>query len=141
MNDQFDFWLGKWELTWEDNGRGRNTVTKILGGKIIREKFTSLHDDETPPFKGMSVSVYNDATGQWKQTWVDNQGNYLDFVGGFSDGEMVLIRDAVIEGKPAKQRMVWTNIQSDQLDWNWQRSDDGGETWQTLWHIHYNRKA
>ncbi len=142
MNDQFDFWLGEWALTWEDHGRGHNSVTKILGDRIIREKFTTLHDDKSDtPFQGMSVSVYNEATNQWKQTWVDNQGNYLDFVGGFKDGQMILSRETIIEGKPARQRVIWENIQADSLDWLWQRSDDGGQSWQTLWHIHYSRQA
>ena len=137
--NQFDFWLGEWDLTWAENGRGHNNISKVLGDKVIREKFTTLHDDEVPPFQGMSVSTYNAAEKQWKQTWVDNQGNYLDFVGGFADGKMILMRDAVAEGQPIKQRMVWHNIQPDALDWAWQRSDDQGETWQTLWDIHYIR--
>lgn len=140
MNDQFNFWLGEWELTWADNGRGHNSVSKILDNKVIREKFTSLHDDEVPPFQGMSLSTYDETNEQWKQTWVDNQGNYLDFGGGFSDGQMILTRNAVLEGKSAKQRMVWKNIQEDSLDWYWQQSDDGGQNWQTLWHINYKRE-
>lgn len=141
MSEQFDFWLGEWDLTWQGNGRGHNNITKILGQKVIREKFTTLHDDEVAPFQGMSVSTYNETSGQWKQTWVDNQGNYLDFVGRFAAGEMVLMRDAVVEGKAVKQRMVWQAIQDDSLEWLWQHSDDEGETWQTLWQIHYKRKA
>ena len=139
MNDQFDFWLGEWELTWADNGRGHNSISKILDDKVIREKFTSLHDDKVPPFAGLSISTYNEANDQWKQTWVDNQGNYLDFAGGFQDNEMILMRNTVLEGKPVKQRMVWTNIQENSLDWYWQRSEDGGQSWQTMWHIAYKR--
>jgi len=26
------------------------------------------------------------------------------------------------------------------FDWNWERSDDGGATWQVNWNIHYTRK-
>jgi hypothetical protein len=33
-NGQFDFWIGEWALTWAENGRGRNVVTKILDGKL-----------------------------------------------------------------------------------------------------------
>jgi hypothetical protein len=36
--------------------------------------------------------------------------------------------------------MVWYNIASDQLDWNWERSEDEGTTWTILWQIHYQRK-
>ena len=32
--------------------------------------------------------------GKWKQTWVDNEGGYLDFVGESKDGQMILSREA-----------------------------------------------
>jgi hypothetical protein len=37
--------------------------------------------------------------------------------------------------------MVWFDIHPDQFQWNWERSDDGGTTWRTLWHIDYKRKT
>ena len=134
---QFDFWLGEWALTWGETGQGTNRVTAVLDGRVIQEDF-----DGTPaiPLKGLSVSTYNSALGKWQQTWVDNSGSYLDFVGEFADGKMVLSREATVQDKPVKQRMVWYNIAEDELDWNWERSDDGGETWQVVWQIHYQRK-
>jgi hypothetical protein len=36
--------------------------------------------------------------------------------------------------------MVWYNIGRDQFDWNWERSDDEGQTWQVLWQIRYTRR-
>lgn len=48
--------------------------------------------------------------------WLDSEGAYLDFAGGFEDGAMEL-----------------------RFDWSWQRSDDGGETWNTLWELEYAR--
>ena len=32
-----------------------------------------------------------------------------------------------------------TPIERDSLDWSWQRSDDDGETWTSLWEIEYSR--
>ncbi len=134
---QFDFWLGDWKLTWDEEGRGRNRITSILGGCVIQEEF-----DGTPsiPLKGLSLSTYNVTTGKWQQTWVDNSGSYLDFIGEFANGKMILSRDTFIQEKPIKQRMIFYNIAKDELDWNWERTDDKGKTWQTLWHIHYQRK-
>lgn len=134
---QFDFWLGEWNLTWGENGRGRNVISKILDGKVIQEQFTSLPDDDTTPLIGLSLSVFNGQTGQWQQTWVDNQGSYLDFKGGMVGDKMILSRETTIEGQPMQQRMVWQNIQTDALDWSWERSDDGGQTWTVQWTIHY----
>ena len=53
---------------------------------------------------------------------------------------MILSRDAVVRGEKCKQRMVWYDIEEQQFQWNWERSDDGGQTWRTLWHIDYTKK-
>ncbi|MGH9580349.1 MAG: hypothetical protein ACRD2R_05090 [Terriglobales bacterium] len=72
---------------------------------------------------------------------MDNSGSYLDFVGEFSEGKMVLSREAVgRDGKKFLQRMVWFNINAEKFDWNWESSRDGGETWQVAWAIHYTRQ-
>lgn len=132
--NQFDFWLGEWELTWGEDGRGANRILRIMDEKIVQENFSG------PDLKGMSVSAYDPERGLWCQTWVDNSGGYLDFTGKFEDGRMVLSRDAIVRGEACKQRMVWYDIYDDHLEWNWERSDDGGATWRILWQIHYVRK-
>ena len=133
---QFDFWVGQWDLTWE-GGSGSNTITRQLDDCVIQEQFDS---DAQSNFRGMSVSTFSKLDGKWHQTWVDNQGGYLDFVGGMKDDRMILSRQAERDGKTFLQRMVWYDIAGDSLEWNWERSDDNGETWQTLWHISYKRK-
>ena len=135
---QFDFWLGKWSLTWGENGKGTNTIRRILGGCVIEEQF-----DGTPstPLVGMSVSTWSTHWTRWHQTWVDNQGSYLDFTGEWDDidEKMILSRSDVVQGKPVQQRMVWYDITPDALEWNWERSEDGGMTWDVQWNIHYRR--
>ncbi len=133
----FDFWLGEWNLTSNGKPAGTNTITREYDGAVVMERFVGSGDTR---LEGMSVSVFDPRTGNWRQTWVDNQGGYLDFVGGFSDGKMILSRRTTIEGKEVHQRMVWFNITPASFDWNWERSDDGGATWQTLWPLHYERK-
>jgi hypothetical protein len=94
------------------------------------------------PMRGTSVSVFDARAGKWKQTWVDNQGGYLDFVGEFKDGQMILQREGVRpDGTKALQRMVWKNISAGEFDWSWEASRDGGKTWQVNWPIHYKRKS
>jgi len=88
----------------------------------------------------MSVSTLNARTGKWQQTWVDNQGSYLDFIGEFKDSRMVLQRRATINGKEVLQRMVWYDIIKDRLQWNWERSEDDGKTWTVVWSIKYLRR-
>jgi hypothetical protein len=131
---QFDFWLGEWDCTWGEQEKGSNRVERILEGKVIQENFSA------PDFTGLSVSAYDTERRLWCQTWVDSNGTYLDFTGGFEEGKMILTRDAIVRGETCRQRMVWYDFQPDQFLWNWERSDDGGITWRTLWHIRYTRK-
>ena len=133
--NQFDFWLGEWEVTWGEDGKGKNHILRIMDDKIIQENFTA------PDLIGMSVSSYDAERKLWCQTWVDNNGSYLDFTGRFENDKMILSRDAIVRGQACKQRMVWFNINTNQLDWNWERSDDGGESWRALWEIKYRRKS
>lgn len=135
--NQFDFWIGEWDLTWE-GGQGTNRIEKILDSKVILENF-----DGTPatPLRGMSVSTFSREKDAWAQTWVDTDGSYLDFVGGWQGDRMVLSRDGVVKGEAVKQRMVWFNIAADAFDWHWDRSVDGGQTWSTQWAIHYRRRS
>jgi hypothetical protein len=131
---QFDFWLGDWDAVWGANERGANRVERILEGRIIQEHFTA------PEFTGISVSAFDTERQLWCQTWVDSNGTYLDFTGGFENGKMILMRDAIVRGEACKQRMVWYDIESDRFLWNWERSDDGGQTWRVLWQIRYTRR-
>lgn len=135
---EFDFWLGDWDLRWAPDGAGRNRITAVLDGHVVLEEF-----DGTPSIalRGMSLSTVSPETGAWHQAWVDSQGNFLDFRGGFRSGEMVLERDGVVAGNPVRQRMLWTNIGAQRLTWRWQRSSDHGASWTTLWEIEYVRRS
>jgi hypothetical protein len=131
--DALDFWLGSWTCTWP-GGTGTNTVSRVLGGAAIEEVFES-HGDDGDLF-GRSYSVLDPADGQWKQTWVDSSGAYLDFVGvRDGSGRISFQRSA----GTALQRMVWLDVTPDGFRWEWQRSTDGGTTWAVMWPLDYRR--
>jgi hypothetical protein len=138
---QFAFWIGEWDLTWDrGKGRGTNSIRWILDGCVVHEHFQEK-EGEGPPLEGWSVSSWSPLLRKWQQTWVDNQAGYLDFQGGLEDGRMVLSRRARgADGKEFLQRMVWQDIRKDTLTWNWERSDDEGKSWRTLWKIDYGRR-
>ncbi|TRX55944.1 DUF1579 domain-containing protein [Fulvivirga sp. M361] len=141
----FDFWLGKWKVSWDEGngvtGRGTNHIVRILDGKVIQENFEIL-EGQSKGFKGTSLSVYNPNQQKWKQAWADSQGGYYDFTGSV-DGEKRMFQSAVInkpDGKRFTQRMVFYNIQTNELTWDWESSFDGGETWELKWRINYKRE-
>ena len=140
---QLDFWVGEWDLTWPGNNagetaHGRNSVRRILDGCIVEENFSG---EDAMHLRGKSVSIFDVTAGKWKQTWIDNEGGYLDFVGESKDGQMILAREATRpDGTKGLSRMVFKNITHDEFDWSWEGSKDGGKTWTVVWPIHYKRR-
>jgi hypothetical protein len=139
-----DFWVGTWDLTWEEadgiKAKGRNHVYKILADQVIFENFEAL-SGVNKGFTGKSWSVYNRQTGRWKQTWVDNQGAYLDFTGSRDGDRIMFSRLAVLPGgKNRHARMVFYDFREDGFTWDWEFSADEGATWTLAWRIHYLRK-
>ena len=100
---QFDFWVGDWDAMSGDEAQGTNHITKRWD-RVVVEEFKGKN------LQGHSVSVFDTNTKTWKQTWVDDQGGYLDFTGGFADGKMTLSRSFAKDGKTILQRMVYYNI-------------------------------
>ncbi len=134
---QFDFWLGDWDLAW-GNGSGTNSITRIFGGSVIKEDFL----DAKTGFAGGSMSMWRPTEKQWRQVWMDNQGGYLEFVGGWDGEQMVLTLDNPEDtGKPDKvTRMRWHDIEADAFVWTYESSGDDGATWTTAWEIDYTRR-
>lgn len=127
-----DFWVGSWTVSWE-GGSGTNVIAKTHGGCIVQETFSS------PELKGMSLSMYDNTAGEWRQTWMDDQGSYFDFHGRKA-GSDYIFHSIPDSKKPNHQlRMRFTDIQPDALTWLWQKTMDGGQTWQEMWRISYSR--
>ena len=141
----FDFWIGEWDLIWESSnnkGFGKNIISKTLNGNVIEENFKVLNDPSMKGYLGKSWSVYNKTKGIWYQTWVDNQGAYLDFIGEFDEDKRIFKREVFKpDGTKILQRMVFYDIQQNSFNWDWESSKDDGKTWTILWGIKYKRKG
>jgi len=131
-----DFWLGHWAVSWGEGLTASNHVAAILDGAVIREDFDGHPGAD---FTGLSLSVYSPHLDQWRQTWVDSNGSYWAFSGGPQDGRFIFATDDMRDGRPIKLRMVFYNIAADSLDWDWERSEDGGASWALQWRLHYAR--
>lgn len=137
----FDFWLGNWQATWSDSVKtyhATNNITRKMNGHFIHESFTII-DGPNKGYIGESYSTLDKQTGIWKQTWIDNQGAYLDFIGKQENGIKIFERSFTNkDGVPIRQRMLFRNIQADSFDWDWQVSRNGDE-WRMVWQLKYKR--
>jgi hypothetical protein len=132
---ELDFWLGDWDCVWDD-GLGRNTITRELGGEVVVERFEA-GGGET--FQGTSLSVFDEEVG-WRQTWVDSNGSYWHFEGArLGDGSVVFATPTPVDTDRLYKRMVFSNVTHDGFDWRWESSPDGA-SWAERWAIRYTRR-
>jgi hypothetical protein len=94
---------------------------------------------EGGPLNGHSVSTYLVRSKNWRQTWVDNQGGYIDLEGGPDGMGNFVLTTLGRPGSAAASRMVFTDIKPDSFTWRWQATRDG-KTWIDNWIIRYTRK-
>ena len=129
---QFDFWLGEWDCSWGDGGRGTNSVYLDLDGKVVVESFDARPSLD---YQAISYSVYDLAERCWRQTRVDSDGAYLVLAGGLELRGMELRGGA--GGTDARVR--WLDVEPRSLTWSYETSDDAGGTWTPARTIHYRR--
>lgn len=138
---ELDFWIGTWDVSWAGaeagGGRGTNRIGRVLGDRVIHEQFHGADADSA--LHGESWSVYDANRQLWRQTWVDDQGSYLDLVGEWAEGCFAFVRAAPERGAATRQRMVFRDVTPGALRWTWESSPDDGATWTINWEIAYRR--
>ena len=141
---QFDFWVGNWEaFTTTGKKAGDSKISIMLDSCVILEEWTSASSQQGLTYSGKSFNMYNVATKQWQQTWVDNTGNTTEFLrGDASDGKIVYYADKVMDpkGKPFMRRLNFTKLSDDKVRQFGERSDDEGKTWTAEYDLEYRRK-
>jgi hypothetical protein len=142
---QFDFWLGEWDVFDFSGGvqgdlAGTNRVECLFGGNVIEERWSGVGGLE-----GVSLSSYFALDGLWHQTWVDSSGDRLELAGLLRHGAMVLegVHPGRQSGVMVLNRISWSLVQNDSdcVRQFWQRSCDGGQTWETVFDGLYVQKV
>ena len=129
MHRQFDFWIGEWTVS-DPDGKpvGRSRIEAALDRCVIHEHWTGAGGSN-----GQSFNIYNTATRQWEQFWVDNGGNRLHLKGGLVDGAMVLRGTQDVanakSGLTQDERITWTPNAYGSVRQRWETSTDDGKTW------------
>ena len=135
---QFDFWLGRWEVFTPDGKKaGDNRIDAIDGGCALIERWQGRGG-----FTGTSLNSWDAAGKQWRQHWVDNQGGLLQLAGGREGPGMVMHSRELPSsggGVAVHQRISWVPQPDGSVRQHWQRSDDAGATWTTVFDGRYVR--
>lgn len=108
--------VGSWKLavtTWmppsfePELSEGTAEREMILGGRYLVERVTG--SVMGMPFEGYSVAGYNNVTGEYWGTWIDNMSTGLMTMTGERDGNTVVWHAESTDpmtGGPAKMKMV-----------------------------------
>ena len=123
---QFDFWLGEWRISTASGPGGFDSITRELSGCVLVERYAGL----TGVPAGFSQNFYHRGDGKWHQNWVDGQArNPLWLEGGLNErGEMVMTS----VGDGPRTRITWTPNADGTVRQLWERSEDDGTTWTTV---------
>ncbi len=147
----FDFILGRWHI---HNRR----LVKRLQDSTDWETFEATshshllpggignYDDFTPVnwrpgFVGMSLRIFDPATGHWSIYWADNQTGVLQppVTGEFSDGVGLFEGPDEFQGQPIRVRFIWSDITSKSARWEQAFSTNNGSTWEVNWIMELSR--
>ncbi len=133
----FDFWIGHWDVSHADGkAAGENRITRVLGGCALHESWQGVDGS-----RGNSYTLFDLATGQWHQQWVDIGGNLLRLSGRVEEGAIVLEGRNIIPTGTAHSRISWSLLPDARVRQHWQLSTDGGVTWATHFDGYYRRRA
>jgi hypothetical protein len=121
---QFDFWVGRWEVTTGKQAAGRNQIDLIHSGCALAEHWTSAAGN----FSGSSLNTYDQATERWHQTWVDTSGTLLELNGGLEGNRMIMsgARPGP-DGTMVTHRITWTPNEDGSVRQVWETSADGSD--------------
>ena len=136
--DDFDFWLGEWEVTTPDGQvAGTNSITKAEDGCLLIERWTGAQGST-----GQSYNFYDTGLDKWRQVWVA-RGATIDYAGKLTeDGEMRLEgKIAYRNGNTAPFRGSWTPEADGSVTQHFQQYNSETETWDVWFTGIYRRTA
>jgi tetratricopeptide (TPR) repeat protein len=139
---QLDFWVGQWDVTpWTGNNApgqqpGFNDVHPILEKCVVFESWRGPQGGE-----GKSFNYYDTNLNKWRQIWVADSGNSLDYTGEFRDGAMRFVGWTLdAQGHRVEQKLTFTPIDPNTVRQTFEASSDGGKTWTVTFDGRYVRR-
>jgi hypothetical protein len=133
---QFDFWVGEWDVTSDNQKVAESSIQRIIDDCVIYENYS-----QADGYSGKSFNFYDTHLGKWRQTWVDANGMASEFTGEVKDGALRYEGESHFpDRKKALRRMTFFNLGPDRVRQYSEISRDNGKTWQPHYDLLYVRK-
>lgn len=148
----FDFVLGSWTiknrmLRKQPDGSERwvefasTSVNRpIWDGNANVEEWDGL--GPSGRIQGVAVRLYDPAHRTWSIYWGDRRLGAMvlpPVIGAFRGDRGEFFADGTYDGKPSRDRVVWSRLTKDTCRWEQAMSLDGGKTWKTNWIMDFTR--
>lgn len=94
-------------------------------------------------YSGKSYNIYNAATKQWQQTWVDNTGNSTTYTMGTFESNKIIFETQPFSFKAdtiATRRLTFFNLSPNEVRQLGEITKDNGASWVTEYDLDYRRK-
>lgn len=129
IRNQFDFWLGKWEVFVDKEKVAESHIQRTLNGCMILESYKNLKSG----YAGKSMNFYDGKQKQWIQIWTDSEGNVSRYQGNKNGGKMYFSgTNNLRDGSQTLVRMEFSPLSEGSVQQLYEQSTDGGKTWETL---------
>jgi hypothetical protein len=94
-------------------------------------------------YRAIGLRAYDPKRAQWAIWWVDGRNPFGDVdppvKGRFENGVGNFYADDTLRGKKVRVRFTWSHITATSAQWDQAFSPDGGKTWETNWHMDFER--
>lgn len=149
--DDFDFFVGKWQLRNRKLKERLNNCSdwlefpatqecyKILNGTGNIDNF--LAEFDSVPFEGMSLRLFDPVTRLWSIYWADSNVGKLEkpVVGSFDGNIGHFYANDTFNGKDILVVFKWDKTNRDNVVWSQAFSADNGATWEWNWYMYMVR--
>lgn len=120
------------------------TITSLMDGRYIQELDSGQMGGM--PFSGMGVYGFDNVSGKYVSTWIDNMGTGIMTSVGTADASGKVINwtgtmNDPVTGKPTKERMVMTLTDKDHHTFEMFGVPPGGKKEMKMMTIDYVRKT
>jgi hypothetical protein len=145
--EDFDFLVGRWTVrhrclirsVWQEFA-GECVMQKVLGGQANLDE--NCWATSTGVSRALALRVFDPERRAWSIFWLDTQSPTTfgpPVIGGFDGTRGLFFGNDQLDGRPIRVRFDWFIGTLHACRWEQAFSFDAGATWETNWHMRFER--